>query len=462
MAGQNSEYLDPIQATLLPFRAFRYNPQHPEVQLGALVAPPGESGGAESKRHAAQNPYHALRLFPTSGGKSNPAALEHHEREGLHQTLRAWQDAQVLLQDPTPALYLHTLSFSDETGRRETRRGFFAMLALREEGSVRILPHENTLPARLTRQVQIFEALALQPLPIFLSYSDPQNLLLARLEPLAEPLLSFTDALEQQHTLARVPAQALEGWFESLLAGRELLIADGHHRFDALRELWRQHGGVSSPAFEQAAGAEALVGVYLTPMEASGFKVGAIHRVIKRLTQPTEALERLAEVYTLQRHPLPELPAAGDREALRQWDREVAHQLLEALQRKGTGAFALLPQGERVWLLLESRRDVAHPSLASCPEALQALDVSRLASELLPALAGAHSLEVEYEKDVLRAIREVREGTQGLALLLNPMTPEQILNVARAGLVMPPKATYFYPKIAAGLVAMALPGKHEP
>jgi uncharacterized protein (DUF1015 family) len=436
-----------IFARLLPFRAIRYNQDNPDVDLGMLVAPPGEGTASDKRALPANQPFHALHLFPPGGGKANPARLEEAEQLRLHQTFQHWWQAEVLLKDPSPSVYLHRLTFEAEDGSRLTRRGFFAVLGLSPSGTLRVLPHENTLPGRLTRQIQILEAVGAQVLPIFLIYSDPTDSVLHQLESCAvesDVLASFTDGLGQEHRLQRVGDAELTRWLETQFHDKEVVIADGHHRFDSLRELWRSHGVQEADALglPVVPDAEAYIAVYLTSADAPGFRVGAIHRVLRSLPRDYEShLRSLEPLYHRIRLPLEE---------------HRAHGILAKLATAGAAAFGLYATGEDGWDLLYPRADVPHPALEEVAPPLRELDVTRLHQEILPLLTDGQKPALEFEKDAGKALAEVESGRSALACFLNPIRPEQIWDVAREGLTMPPKATYFYPKIPAGLVAIPL------
>lgn len=447
---EGSTTLEPIFGRLLPFCAIRYNTEHPDVHPAHLIAPPGEGGTLQPEARPAQQPFHSQHLFPPGGSKSNPARLEAHEQEKLRSTLSRWWEQGVLTRDKTPSIYLHRLSFTTEDGSRLTRRGFFAVLGLGPTGTVRVLPHEKTLPNRLTRQIQIFEALATQPLPIFLTYSDPTDSVMQRLEDsLAEDavLADFTDGAGSHHHLQKVGGLDIGQWLEKQFHGREVLIADGHHRFDSLRELWRRHGtnnaaALGLPVMPQA---EAYIAVYLTSMDAPGFRVGAIHRMLRQLPGGYAAALTALEPYF---HRI-RVPLAAE---------APAHRILEQLANSGDAAFGLYGKGEEGWDLIYARADVPHPTLEGLPDELKVLDVTRLHTELVHLLSQQGKVELEYEKDATKALHEARAGHNAAAIFLNPIRPDQIWAVARAGLTMPPKATYFFPKIAAGLVAIPLAG----
>lgn len=452
-AGAEEGRLAPIFGRLLPFRAIRYNTDHPGLNQSQLVATPGEGTQLAPGSRPQDQPYHALHLFPPGGSKSNPARLEPHEQAALRNTLARWWQDGALQREETPSIYLHRLSFTTEDGSRLTRRGFFALLALTSHSSLQILPHEKTLPHRLNRQIQIFEALATQTLPIFLTYSDPTDSIIRRLEDSLEEdatLADFNDGGGQHHRLQKVGGLEVASWLESQFHGREVLIADGHHRFDSLRELWHRHGTehATQMGLPLVPGAEAFMAVYLTSMDAPGFRVGAIHRTIRQLPGSfQQVMSRIESQYQRVRVPF-----------------ESAHpaqRILEQLSGAGPASFGFYAHGEDGWDLLYARNPEASAALANLPEELKCLDVTRLHSELGPLMAEGGSLELDYEKDAARALAETRSGKYAAAIFLNPIRPEHIWGVARAGLTMPPKATYFFPKISAGLVACPVAGEQD-
>ena len=128
-------------------------------------------------------------------------------------------------------------------------------------------------------------------------------------------------------------------------------------------------------------------------------------------------------------------------------------------KQKGTAFVAVTRAGA---LLLRSRPEAVAAALASLPERQRQLDLSQLHSIVLDRLLGLDAEKVReqtnlrYLRDAGEAVEQVRRGEADVAFLTNPVTMEQLREVAFAGDVMPQKSTDFFPKLLSGLTIYAL------
>jgi uncharacterized protein (DUF1015 family) len=304
------------------------------------------------------------------------------------RALADWQERGVLVREERPAVWLLEEEFTGPDGVRRTRRGVVARVRLRPYGDGVVLPHEGTFSAPKAARLQLLRATHVKPSPIFLLHHGGSPAPAA-----AEPAL----AAELDGVVSRLWRVDDPREVERVLEGVEgpLLIADGHHRYE------------SALAFHEEEGSEetAHVLAVLVGLGDEGLEIFPTHRL-----------------------------AAGDVPAL---DGELA-QTPAASRDEAAAALAALGRDHPAFVLLR-------PEGAALVEgAGQGLD-----TELVDSLALS---EVDYTASAAEAERAVAEGAASAAFLVRPPTVRQVEEFARAGLRMPPKSTYFFPKLTSGLL----------
>ena len=420
---------------MVPLRALRFDGAH-SADLGHLVT----SVEGHHPTGGEPHPLHTRQLFPLPEEHRRAGQLPQHAGRRLASLFRHWQNEGHLRLDEYPSLYLHQLNFTDAAGIASERWGFYAVLALSPEGELRILPHERTLPTRVRRQIEIYAWRGAQILPLFMLYSDPEDRILTHLRGMVEgpPIIHFGDTIGHTNSLWAISNPEAQDHVRQLLGSSSLVIADGHHRFEAARQVYaqadRQRSG-SSPALP--VGEEdgtAYILSFLTPMEGSGLRLGAFHRAIPRLrgdlSQQMALLEGHFRIETL--HP-PRGETPGE------W---ISYQL------------GRTPPSEHTFVLVGDRGLstflVSRPSDGDTRSVLEKLDLTVLHEEVITKLK--YSGTLRYEQNVNTLWRQIQFGEVGLGCFLRPPSAHEVWDVAQAGVPMPPKATFFYPKILAGLI----------
>ncbi len=407
------------------------SPADPEV-TGGSPAGPGGPGGPGGSFPRASNALAAGRL-------------------------REWLADGVLAPDPEPALYVY-----EQSGPGWLQRGLIGLVGVGTPDSAGVLPHEGVMPGPVTGRRELMMATRANLEPIFLVYNggtdsaDPPGAAMvsapgsgghggpagpdprptaAGLAGLAAaqraPLVSAVTGDGVTHRLWRLTDPSEHAAVAAHLAGRTALIADGHHRYAAYRELRELMRGAGHGAGPWDYGL-----AFLVDADAYPPRLGAIHRVIPHLA-PDEAARLAAEAFTVEEVPV------GTAEAMR---------LLAEAGREGT-AF-LLAGRPGFWLLTEP--DLGQLRAAMPPGASpgwQALDASVM-QELL--LARLWSIK-DNERDVLishdagDAVRMALDAS-GTAVLCNPVPLAAVKELAEHGERVPRKSTSFGPKPRTGLV----------
>ena len=402
-------------ARVHPFRALRYNPAR-APDLSRVIAPPYDViSPAEQDRLYAASPHNVVRLTLAKPGPAESAADNQYTRS--RAAFDAWRHEAVLRQDPKPALYVVEQRFA-AGGRAHVRLGFIGLLGLEEPIERAVLRHETTLAAPKADRTRLLEALPANLEPIFCVYPDEGGAVqaLVRTAAAREPAMSADWNGGAVRCWVATDPELLRQVHERL-ANVRVLIADGHHRFEVAFANRQRYGALMS---------------FFVSMADPGLRVRAIHRVLSGPLRPelAAALKQLGAVA-----PVDSL------EGLLAWLDEPS----EAQGRFGW----VLPEGlAKVSLSQDTiARWLSAPEV---PQALAGLDVTLLHRAALPRL-GLPDSGVAYEADPVLAANAVRRGEAAAAVLLRGIPLDQVYALAGQGLALPPKSTYFYPKVPSGL-----------
>jgi uncharacterized protein (DUF1015 family) len=416
-----------------PFRALTYAPRLRPI-LDRVVAPPYDvltevQRAGLLARHE-ENVVHVDLPRPSAGDE--PYA-------GAARLLDRWIRDEVLVRDTQAALYVCEQRYSPPSGGEATRRGFFARLTLEPFGSGSILPHERTLEEPRADRGRLLAATRTHLSAVFLLHSDPGGDVAGMIAGAMDGE-TFLQARDDDGTLSRVVRVGDRERVESIthrLRDQWALIADGHHRYEsalAYRDERRARG------FRDAE----HVLVFLCSIEDSGLAIFPIHRLVHSLAGFDEAgfRARLAPLFRLTR-----ARAADD--------------LRGAVSSRSAhpGVFGLVFPGDSYWLLewIEGE-GLERKELAPIPVPLRRLDVVLLHHLLLEGVLGitpgaqARQSHLDYVKDDREVYERVAMGRAQIGVLMNPTRIPQVIEVTRAGLRLPQKSTYFFPKVLTGLV----------
>jgi uncharacterized protein (DUF1015 family) len=415
-------------AEVKPLRTLRYDPRT-VGSLDAVIAPPYDViDAARRARLLTRSPFNVVEIdLPEAGGDGDPY---------LHATtiLDAWRQEGVLVREREPALWALAQEFTAPDGARRTRRGFFARVRVEEYGPGRIRPHERTQPGPKEDRLALTRATRANLSPIFSLFADPEGAAARALEPATagKPFATATDDDGVENRLWRVgDAEVIEA-VERALADRELLIADGHHRYETARLYAHAIGGE---------GEHSYVLMFLCPLSDPGLAVFPTHRLLTDLGDPAiqerlgTELKRDFEVEPVERS---EIEPPPDRE-------RVAFGYIDAHFR----------QGYRLTLKDRATADAALPDRS---EAYRSLDTAVLEAVVLRGTLEMSEADiaaqrgVTYAQSTAEALDAVESARADAAFFMRATPIEQVQAVAAAGESMPPKSTFFYPKVPTGLV----------
>src|SRR5689334_20054176 len=221
-------------ADVQPLRALHYDLAK-VGSLGGVAAPPYDVIDPEQRAGlAARSPYNVVRIDLPEG---EPDPYAH-----AAATLARWREDGAIVRDPEPALWTLTQDYTGPDGRSLTRHGVFARVRVEDYGPGRIRPHERTHPGPKEDRLRLTRATKANLSPIFSLYDDPAGAGAAILQA-AEPVDALTDDDGTVGRLGRVSDPAAIAAFQEALRDAELLIADGHHRYETARVYADEIGG---------------------------------------------------------------------------------------------------------------------------------------------------------------------------------------------------------------------------
>ncbi len=426
-------------STIRPFAAIRYDTSRSR-DLSRKLAPPYDIlDQADKDRLLAGDPQNFVKIdLPFIPPKS--AGPEAVYREARRQ-LDAWLADGTLVRDTTPAIYVYHQAYT-HGGTHYLRKMFFARLRIEPFGEGSVFPHERTFGGPKEDRLALTRATQANLSPIFGLYEDAPNRVARRLEQALtpEPLATGTaDGVENR--LWAVTDAATIADVTQMMAPLPIYIADGHHRYgtamlyrDWLRE---QHGGL--PADHPAH----FVLCVFCAMEDPGLLILPTHRVLPgvKLTPETLAADRAVQV-----QPLDVTGPTAARAALAR----LGPQAVGVWSAAGGRYFALRPADPDILRPLEPERSEPWRRLGLA--FLHAYLLDRLVT---PKVCGGQAPEIHYVKSDDGAVEEARQSG-GSVFLLQPTTMEELRAVCKANDLMPQKSTYFYPKLASGLVVNPL------
>ncbi|WP_091417253.1 DUF1015 family protein [Friedmanniella luteola] len=385
-----------------PFRALRYAVD----DLATVTAPPYDVlSEAEVRALAASSEHNVVHVdVPLDGA-------DRYRRAAAR--LQAWRDGGVLVQDAEPSFTLYRLRFTDATGAERDLVGVLGGLEVVDEGAGGVLPHERTTPKASTDRLDLTRATRANLSPVWGLSLAPG--LTALLRAPGEVLGSVVDG-GVEHVVERVTDPERVAAIAAAVGADDVLIADGHHRYAISRtyrdEVRAATGGDAGAAEETLA----FVGE-LVPEQLS---VAAIHRLYSGVDAPTlrAALARRFELTPADR------PGAGT---------------LAAMAEEG---FLTLVEPDATWRL------TARPGAF---DGVRALDGGWLETALAD-----QPVAVTYQHGLDAAVAAVTSGRAAAAVLIRPVSVAEIERTAREGLLMPPKSTFFTPKLKTGFVVRPL------
>jgi uncharacterized protein (DUF1015 family) len=411
-------------AEVRPLQALHYDLRK-AGKLADVVAPPYDViGDAQRAALVARSPHNVVELdLPRDPGGGDP--YEH-----AATLLEQWRGEGILIDDAEPAIWALEQDYTAPDGSRLTRRGFLARIKLTPYGEG-IRPHERTQPGPKEDRLRLTRATGHNLSPIFALH--PGNAW-QHLEPaLDDAWGEVTDGDGTTHRVWRVGEPSVHDAIAAELEPGELLIADGHHRYETSLAYQREVG---------AGGPADYVLMALVSLEDPGLTVFPTHRLISGLAGDPAKQEALGnglrELFEVEEVPQDQLDPGGE---------------------DGVGVFGYIDSHfKRAFRLRLRDKAAVDEALGDRSVAYRELDAAILEELVLKGILGMSTDDIAakrgigYTPSIDEALAKLDSGDYQAAFLLRPTPVDQVRAVAAEGETMPPKSTYFFPKLLTGIV----------
>jgi uncharacterized protein (DUF1015 family) len=436
-------------ATIKPFRGIRYNPEI-VGDLSTVISQP-----YDRVRYGLQDQYYDLseyNVVKIIKGRSFDGDNEgNNVYTRARDTLRSWLNEGVMRRDPQPAIYVLHQTFTLPNGQTYTRKGFITAFELSRFDEGIVLPHERTLSGPKVDRYMLTSTIQTYFGTIFMLYPDEGNRVNAILDRAVadlEPTIAhdlFENEIEQRFWVVDDP-EVIAAVQTEMVPKRNLIIADGHHRYETALAIRDEMRSAHPDAPANAAFNYRMV--MMVSMSDPGLVILPTHRLMHSYTAKTRDAVRNAARQYFDVTPVP------DRAALETALGEVASKQPRIGFYDGDYTIYTLRDAS-IMAKFGTDKDSTHP-----------LDVSVLHDLLIEGAMGlsqdsvARKENVDYLRDPNMGFEKVDRGEANFLFLLNPTRMEQVREYANAGIMMPQKSTDFYPKIVSGLAAMPIgPGE---
>ena len=410
---------------LKPLRALHYNLER-TGGLQPVIAPPYDVIDERPREELeARSPYNVVRIdLPQGNGD---------RYENAARQLAEWERENVVVRDTEEAIWLLAQEYTGPDQVNRIRHGILARVRIEDYGPGRIRPHERTHPGPKEDRLRLTRATRADLSPIFSLYDDREAAVSSSFERfISQPC--FGEATEADGTvdrLWRITDTEVISTIADALKPTELLIADGHHRYETALQYAEEVGGE---------GPHRYVLMYLVALEDPGLTVFPTHRLVRGLSP--DKYETLA--YALRDNF--NVSALAD---------------TSELEPEATGEVRLGyldSHFKRPYMLTLKSQELADAGLLNHAGPYRRLDTAVLEAMVLKGTLGMSDEQIDhleglrYARDAKEAVALVQRGDYDVGFFMAPAPIEQVRAIAAAGENMPPKSTYFFPKVPTGLV----------
>lgn len=410
-----------------PFKAVLYN-KDKIGNITKVVSPPYDVITPEQQADLhALSPYNFTHI-DLAKEKPNDTK-ENNQYTRARKILDDWLKKEIMVEDNEPAVYFYKQDYKF-MGQKHTRLGFISLLELEDDEEANVKAHEKTHAHAVDDRLKLTKALHSNLSCIFVCYSDKHK----KMEKIfnkhvisTDPLYDLEDKDRVHHKLWRLTDPKMINEIASSVKGQEMYIADGHHRYKVANEYRRQrmsrkptHDGTEDFNF---------VMTYFTNMDSKDLQIFPVHRVVKKVPKSLDFLEnyfRIDKVKTKQ-------------------------DLLILLAKAGRNehAFGLYTR-DGIKLLRLKNKTMIEKHIKTGSKEYKNLDYTIIKHLVLDKL-GVKSEDLFYVKSLEEATAMVDESEAEAGFIMNSVKISELKAIAHNGERMPPKSTYFYPKVLSGL-----------
>jgi uncharacterized protein (DUF1015 family) len=440
-------------AEVIPFRGILYNTRKIN-DLADVVAPPFDViSEQEQIQFHERHPQNIIRLTLGKITENDTSTDNRYTRAA--ECLNKWFSDDIILLDQKPAFYLTSMEFSLE-GNRVTRYGLIALIRLEPFEKGIVLPHERTFSKVKSERLELMKTCHANFSPIFSLFSDEENRIGNKLMHVVQNKsadIVFTDKNEQKHRLWRITDNSDHQYISDALKDKKIFIADGHHRYETALN-YRDWLSTHASNFNGNHPANYVM-MYLCSMEDSGLIVLPAHRMLNEVpVEKRESLIQKAKKY----FDIITLPYNDDQH------KENLSQFISILKSNASKHCigVCMKDCPELYLFILKPGVMENMFGDELPDVIRNIDVTVLTRLIFMELLGFDQARLDNEKLIAYssiaevAVNAVSAGRHDIAFILNPTKIQQVRDIANAGLIMPRKATYFFPKVITGQVMNSL------
>jgi uncharacterized protein (DUF1015 family) len=415
-------------AEILPFRAWRYNPEK-TGGIDEQTSPLFDVVSDKQRKALYQNPYNSIHLsVPQPPDAANRAAL----------LLQQWKDERIIIQDKLPAIYVHYQYFKLSGSPKEfCRKGFICHIRTYDWQENVILRHESTIPKAVNDRIDMLEKTELHVSATHGLYTDPDRELEKYMdEAITSPIYETEDYQGVRDVLALIHDASVIQRFIDVIGPKTIILADGHHRYEASlaykNKMRKEH--------PDASGKEGFNYhlMYLTNTESDDLRILPTHRLINGLPDFDEAtiMKKLEEDFIIK--PVEDSDTLNEIISGKQW------------------AFGLMfkENAYKIRLKPEAFSKLKWPF----PEEVKKLDLTIMHYFVIEKVLGIpgkdqrKSDHISFDRSFSDCLKKVLKDEAQLAIITNEISIEEVKQICHSGYTMPQKSTYFYPKVICGFL----------
>ncbi|MCQ9208845.1 MAG: DUF1015 domain-containing protein [Omnitrophica bacterium] len=418
------------------FCGILYNPKKIKDLKYVVTEPYDVISPAQQRDYYNTHPHNIIRLI-----LGRHYSGDNHKNNQYTRAKRFfidWLKKEILLRDEEPAIYIYAQSFS-HNNRRRARTGFIILLKLEDFAKNTVLPHENIFSQPVHERLELLKVTRANLSPIFALFSEPQgriNKLLSQHKRDHRPYITLKKD-KITHKLWRMSNKRKIAAIKKLLKGKQIFIADGHHRYESALN-YKMYMQRKKSRLHRSAPFNYVM-TYLVATADPGLTILPTHRVIK-IKGPfnrDESISNLSKPFEVHK--------------FSSFDKMFSYMR----QSKSSRIFSAYFGKNRFYgLRLKDPKGVYKLIDQKSPGLLKDLDVTILHSLIIEQILNIGSLEesIYYTMNAQEAIKLVDQDEYQLAFFLKATKLAQVQRMAKAGQRMPHKTTYFYPKLLTGLV----------
>lgn len=418
-------------AKIKPFSGFYYNPAKIK-DLSKVVCPPYDViNAAKQDYYHSLSPYNIIHLTLGKDIKNDDKYLR------AQRNLRQWIADQILISDSKPVIYFCSQEYTVER-EKKTRLGFIALLKLGDRKDV-VFPHEHTRIEPKEDRLKLLKAVKANLSPIFVLFQDRNRIIRRTYEQYAADKPAFIELVDEDNIVNKIwkiSDVRFLNMIQSQVNASNIFIADGHHRYEVslmFREQLRRR--LKRPVTDRDYN---YIMAYFTNVESKGLVIFPVHRLVRQINLNLETLKAKLETYF-------DIEEVKDKT-----------KFLFLIKKSGLRQSTIGLYKDKRYLLLRLKNiKILDKVISDRPKEFINLEVSILNFLIIKNILKQDPEDkqrVIFSHSTEEILRVSDRERNSIAFIVNPVKIDQMISLAAKQERLPPKSTYFYPKVLSGLV----------